>query len=116
MSKRKKIKLLRGKFYIVYSSGSHPSLIFKKNKKKNKYDAVVFGTTEGHHRTKLRHPISPNINQSVVHNRPVRGTRKDFGDKEMIGLSIHKDDKAIINSVKRKTPLETRRYKERYKK
>lgn len=116
MSKRKKVKLLRGKFYIVYVSGNHPSLIFKKSRKKNRYDAVVFGTTGGHHRTALQHPISPNVKQSVIHNRPIRGTRKDFGDKELLGLSIAKVDKPLIKNIKRKKPLETKSYKNRYKK
>ena len=116
MSKRKKNKLLKGKFYIVYTSGNHPSLIFKKNKKKNRYDAIVFGTAGGHHRTILQHPISPNVKQSVIHNRPIRGTRRDFGDKELFGLSVNKADKPLIKTVKRKKPLETKSYKSRYKK
>ena len=113
--KKKKIDLKRGKFYITYAVGIHPSLIYRKSKKKNRYDAIVFGTTEGKHRTKLDKPISEGISVSVIHNKPIRGTRKDFADKNFVGESIDKIDKAKIEFVKRKEPSETRRYKE-YKK
>ena len=66
MSKKRKIQLKRGKYYASYPNGGHPSLIYRKNKKKNKYDAVVFGTTPGHHKKELDHPISPSVKQSVI--------------------------------------------------
>ena len=112
MSAKRKIRLLKGIMYSSYPNGGHPALIFKKNRRKNKYDAVIFGTTEGKHRTKLKHPISNSVKQSVVHNRPIRGTRKDFGDKELTNLKIDRSDKTIIEVVKRRNPQETRRYKE----
>ena len=112
MSKKRKKQLFRGKFYSSYPNGGHPSLIYKKNRKKNRFDAVVFGTTPGHHRTLLKHPISDNITTSVVQNRPIRGTRKDFGDKELTNLKVDKEDKPKIEIIKRKKPLETRKYKE----
>lgn len=115
MSKKRKNKLLKGKFYTAYPVGGHPSLIYKKNKKKNRYDAVVFGTTPGKHRTELNNPISPNVNKSIIHNRPIRGTRKDFGDKELVGLKIHPEDKAKLKVVKRRTPQETNNYKKQKK-
>ena len=110
MSKR--VKLKRGKYYVSYPNGGHPSLIFRKNKKKNRYDAVVFGTTEGRHRVKLNSPISSKVKQSVVHTRPMRGTRADYGDRDINGLKVSKEDKPIIELVKRRKPQETRRYKE----
>ena len=113
MSKKRKKLLLKGKFYSSYPNGGHPSLIFRKNKRKNQFDAVVFGTTPGHHRTLLKHPISNSITKSVVHNRPIRGVRKDFGDKELTNLKVNKEDKPKIELVKRKKPQETKKYKEK---
>lgn len=115
MSKKRKIKLQRGKFYVLYPNGCHPSLIFKKNVRKNRYDAIVFGTTLGHHRIKLRYPIASNITISAVHSKPIRGVRSDFGDKEYKGLLVKKEDRAIIKTIKNKNPQETRKYRE-YKK
>lgn len=108
----KKIKLIKGKFYIIYGAGTHPALIFRKNMRKNKYDAIVFGTTPGKHRTVLEVPISKNVNISIIHNKPIRGTRKDFANKEFLGAKVDKRDKPKIELVKKKKPLETRRYKE----
>ena len=116
MSRKRKHKLYRGKFYTSYPNGGHPALIFRKNKKKNRYDAVIFGTTEGHHRTKLSYPISPNIKQTVVHNRPMRGVRKDFSDKELLGLNINKEDKPVVSLIKRNKPLLSKKYKEKQNK
>lgn len=78
MSKKRKIKLKRCRYYASYPNGGHPSLIYRKNKKKNKYDAVVFGTTPGHHKKELDYPISPSVKQSVIQTRPIRGTRSDL--------------------------------------
>ena len=113
MSKKRKIKLKRGKFYASYPNGGHPSLIYRKNRRKNKYDAIVFGTSEGHHRIRLTHPVSSTVKVSVIHSRPIRGVRLDFGDRELINIKINKSDKPIIESVKRKEPQKTRKYKER---
>ena len=114
MSKRKKI-LLRGKFYAVYTTGgSHPSLLYKKNKRRNKYFVVVFDSSNGRHRTKLKHPTSKNVAESYVQNRPLLGVKKDFGNHELQGISISKEDKPTIEIVKRKTPRLTKRYKERF--
>ena len=105
-------KLLRGKIYHVYTTGGpHPSLIFKKNRRKNKYFAVVFDTSEGRHRTKLSHPTNPNVKQSFVQNRPILGRRRDFGNRELINIRVHKDDKIIIEIVKRRKPRLTSEYR-----
>lgn len=42
-----------------------------------------------------------------MHTRPIRGVRLDFGDKELLGLRICKEDKIIIEFIKRKYPLLT---------
>ena len=114
MSKKKQL-LLRGKFYAIYTTGaSHPSLLYKKNKRKNKYQVVVFDSSNGRHRTKLKHPTSPTIKESYVQNRPLVGTRKDFGNHELLGIKIHRDDKVIIQIVKRRKPKMTKNYRKRF--
>ncbi len=111
MSKKRKNKLIKGKFYICYVVGRHPALIYRKNIKRNKYDAVIFGTTYGRHRIILSKPIAENIKCSVVHMRPIRGTRNDFGDRELFGFYINKIDKITIEKIKKKKLLETNSYK-----
>lgn len=112
MANKRRNKLYRGKFYTSYPNGGHPALIYRKNKRKNRYDAVVFGTTTGKHKTELTKPISGSVSSSVIHNRPIRGTRKDFGDKELSNLKIDPVDKPKVKIVERKIPQETRRYRE----
>lgn len=94
-------RLLKGKFYAVTG---HPGLIIKKNDKKNRYLAVVTGTTRGRHMTKLKVPTEPNVDKSYVKNRPVLGKRKHFGSKELVGMRIHKKDKALIKSIGKRNP------------
>ena len=114
---KKKCKLLKGRFYFIYTTGGqHPSLIFKKNRRKNKYYAVVLGTSGGRHRTQLKHPTSPTIAQSYVQNRPLLGIRKDFGTRELMNIKIHRDDKIIIKIVEHREPKLTNEYKKKHKK
>ena len=109
---KKKIFLLKGKFYSVYTTGgSHPSLLYKKNRRKNKYYVIVFDSPQGRHRTKLKHPTSNNVKESYVQNRPLLGTKKDFGNHELLGIKIHKEDKVIIEIIKRRSPKLTKKYK-----
>ena len=115
MSKKRKNKLLRGKFYSSYPTGGHPALIYRKNKRKNKYDAIVFGTTIGKHKTRLKKPISNTVKQSVVQNRPIRGVRKDFSDKELTNLKLDKQDKPLIKIIEKRKPLKTKNYKNKQK-
>ena len=97
-------KLIRGKFYIHNDeNGGHPALIFEKNFKKNKYKAVKFTTKNGKRRTRLKHNINGNDDEpSYVHNYPVESKRYMFSSKELKGLKVHKDDKPLINKIKRK--------------
>lgn len=113
MSKNR-IKILRGKFYSNYKTGgSHPSYVFSKNKKKNLYSCVIFDTTDGRHRSPLVHPISDDVDNSYVQNRPLICQKNDFGNHELAGLKIHKDDKPRINWVKRNNPRYTNKTKKK---
>ena len=111
MSRKRREKIRRGKFYIYYPNGCHPSLVFRKNKRKNMYDAIVFGTTPGHHRIKLNYPIASDVHMSVVQSKPVRGVRSDFSSREFVGLFINKADKIMIEIIKRRKPTESSKYK-----
>ena len=111
--KRKRIKILRGKFYTTFHTGrtGHPSLVFRLNRKKNKYWIVVFDTTGRNDRIMLKVPIESSVKASYVHKRPSIASHGDLGDHELIGLKIDKADKPQIKLIKRKNPLLTKKYK-----
>ena len=113
MTKRKKTKILRGKFYTTFHTGrkGHPAWIYRKSKRKNKYWAVIFDTTPRKDRKLLSHPIELSVKNSYVQRRPVILSHGDLGDHELVGLKIHKEDKPKINLIKRKRPLLTKKYK-----
>ena len=94
-------KLKRGKFYSVKG---HPGMIFRKNDKKNSYEAIVTGTTSGRHMTELSVPTEECVPVSYVKNRPVKGRRKHFGSKELKGMRFSKSDKPLIERIKRRKP------------
>ncbi len=51
----------------------------------------------------LKHSIEPiKIKITYVHNTPRISKRRDLSGKPMIGLKIHKDDKPLIDMIKRK--------------
>ena len=102
---KNRIKLFKGRFYSNYKTGgAHPALIIKKDKKHNEYLCVVFDSTNGRHRTKLKHPISENERNSYVQNRPLISKKNDFGNHILCGLKIHKEDKMMIKVVSRRKP------------
>lgn len=94
--------LQKGKFYSV---NGHPGMIYWKNDKKNKYLALVTGTSSGRHKTELQIPTEKNVKKSYVNNRPVLGRRKHFGSKELYGMKFHKKDKNLLNVIKRRKPV-----------
>lgn len=51
----------------------------------------------------MKHNLDPNssVNQFVMNN-PVKGKRRDFSTKELDKFRVHKDDKPLINRIKRK--------------
>ena len=106
MSKKKIYNkhLEKGRFYIHSDGhGGHPSLLYKKNDKKNIYFVVIFTSSPGPRRKRLKHSIEPiKIKVSFVHNTPRVSSRRELGSKPMIGLSIDKEDKPLIESIKRK--------------
>ena len=110
---RKRIKILRGKFYTTFHTGlhGHPSLVFKLNRKKNQYWIIVFDITGRNDRIMLKIPIENSVKSSFVHKKPVIASHGDLGDHELLGLKINNIDKPRIKLIKRKKPLFTKKYK-----
>ena len=106
MSKKKIYNkhLEKGRFYI-HSDGhkGHPALLYKKRDKRNEYYIVIFTSSPGRKRIKLKHSIEPvKIKVSFVHNTPSKSKRRDLGSRVLSGITINKEDKPLIESIKRK--------------
>ena len=103
MSKKKIYNkhLEKGRFYIHNDRhGGHPSFLFKKRDKKNCYVVIIFTSSPGPKRTKLKHSIEPlKIKISFVHNSPTVAKRRDLGSKILAGLTINKEDKPLIKLI-----------------
>lgn len=96
--------LRKGTFHLHNDrNGGHPALIYSANHKKNEYKAVQFTHKVGVNRTRLKHNINPDENGSTfVVNQPIVDSSKRFGSKELDRYRVHKDDKPLINKIKRK--------------
>lgn len=93
------------RFYKHYdSNGGHPSLIYARNINDDKYKAVCFTSKPGKGRTKLKHSINPKTRDvSYVHNKPIEKGHKAFDWKhELMNCYVRKDDKPLIESIKKK--------------
>ena len=106
MSKKKIYSkhLEKGRFYIHSDGhGGHPALLYKKRDNKNIYFVVVFTSSNGPKRKKLKRSIQPaKIKTSYIHNMPRVAKRKDLGRKELKGISISKEDKPLVKSIEKK--------------
>ncbi len=99
-------QIKRGKYYWHRDSsieGLHPSYVYKKNDKKNKYHVVCFTKSKGKHRTKLNENINPNSNADCyVLRSPKISKRKQFGN-ELYGFKVKNvKDKATIKYISNK--------------
>ena len=111
---KKKNKLIVGKFYLIFVGQPHPSIIYFYDYKHKTYFSIKFGTTRGRHMTKV-HPIQKSGKEQYVNNRPFEGIRSDYGDKELTDLKVDGRDFTIIEDIKKKKPVRTRKAKKRYK-
>ena len=59
----------------------------------------------------MKHPLEPSVEESYIQKRPVIASHGDFGNHELVGLVVHKEDKPLIKTIKRKKPLLTKKYK-----
>ena len=97
--------LIKGNFYRVKdSNGGHPSKLFRKNTKKNKYWIVRFTSSPGRHRTKLKHQIDPQRDgDSFVINNPTIEKYEDFSSPYPLdNLRVHKDDLKLVRKMQKK--------------
>lgn len=99
-------KLYKGKYYWHKDNskkGLHPSYIYKKNDKKNRYNIVSFTSSDGKHRTKLNKNINPKSKDDCyVLNQPKIVKRSSFG-KELTEYKVKdKKDKRIIKKIANK--------------
>lgn len=99
-------KLLKGRYYWHRDAsvkGMHPSYIYKKNDKKNKYNIVCFTSSPGKKRIKLNKNINPNSsNDCYVLNNPKISKRSKF-HTELIGYKVtNSHDKDIIKKIQKK--------------
>ena len=62
--------LVKGKFYSV---NGHPGMIFWKNDKRNRYKAVVTGTSEGRHKTRLKYPTEKKVETIAIEVKDLPG-------------------------------------------
>ena len=106
MSKKKIYNkhLEKGRFYLHSDGhGGHPALLYKKRDKKNKYYVLIFTSSPGPKRTRLKHSIEPiKIKISFVHNVPSISKRRDFKSKELKDIKINKEDKPLIKFIEKK--------------
>ena len=100
--------ILKGKFYIHSDKNKgHPTWIYYSNYKKNIYKGIKFTSKKGSDRTLLKHNIDitkpdDSDDKSYAENKPVVSKRKYIGSKELTNFRINKEDKPIINKIKRK--------------
>ena len=96
--------LEKGKFYLHSDGhGGHPALLYKKIDRKNEYYILIFTSTPGPKRTKLKHSIEPiKVKVSFVHNSPTKGKRRDLKSKELKGMRINKEDKPLLKFIEKK--------------
>ena len=106
MSKKKIYNkhLEKGRFYVHGDChGGHPALLYKKRDKKNLYFIVIFTSSPGKKRIKLKHSLDPSHTKvSYIHDTPTISKRGKLGRKQLTRLKIHKDDKPLVKTIEKK--------------
>ena len=98
--------LLKGRFYLHDDrNGGHPAYLYKKIDRKNKYYIVLFTTSKGFKRKKLKHGIEiASQKQNYVRTSPFVTKRRELSKKELTRFKINKEDKPLIKYIERKKP------------
>ncbi len=96
----------KGKYYWHKDNsikGLHPSYVYKKNDKKNRYNIVCFTSSKGPRRIKLNKNIDSKSNKDCyVLKNPRYAKRESFG-KEIISCKVKDvEDKARIRAISKK--------------
>ena len=116
-NKTESIRIIEvGKFYLVFdgSRTGHPGLVIWKDDAANLYLVIRTESDkkgkiskrelERQHLIDLKHPTDSTVVKSYVRTKPLMCKRKDIGKKELIGMSIHRDDQPIIEVVSTRKP------------
>ena len=75
----------------------------KREIEKNMYFIVIFTSSPGKRRTRLKHSLDPRRKPvSFVHNNPTVSKRRDLGGKPLTRLKIHKEDKPLVKAIEKK--------------
>ena len=111
---KKKTKLQNGKFYMAYGGNSHPAQVYEKTRY-GTYKSIKTGTTGGKGMEEIR-PTQKGYAKSFIHKRPFEGTRRDYGDKELLGITFDPEDKPKIEMVKKRKSTLSRSARKAYKK
>ena len=109
------ITLEAGKFYNVHdgSAHGHPGRIEFADKENDIYISITTRslTKEEYESGKIRKdyielsvPTSPDVYKSLVHRRPFKGSRLDYGNVEFPNLKFGIVDEIKIQIIKNKNP------------
>ena len=106
MSKKKIYSkhLEKGRFYTHSDrQGGHPTLLYKKRDQKNMYFVVLFTSSPGKKRFKLKHSLDQFRKKNYyVHDYPSISRRRDLGRKPLTRLKLNKEDKPIVKMIEKK--------------
>ena len=106
MSKKKNYSkhLIVGFFYLHGDcNGGHPAYLFSKNDRKNEYYIILFTSKPGKNRIQLKNNIDKRKQTpSYVLVLPKICKRSSLGSKVLTNLKISKQDKCLIETIKRK--------------
>lgn len=96
----------KGKYYWHKDNsikGLHPSYVYKKNDKKNRYNIVCFTSTKGSNRIKLNKNIDPQSNKECYVLKYPQCVKRSSFKKEIIGCKVKDvEDKARIRAISKK--------------
>ena len=108
-----------GKFYLIHdgSKTGHPGLVVWKDDNANRYLVVLTESdkkgnvskreSDKRHLTDLDFPTDQNVVKSYIKNRPMLCKRRDIGNKELIGMTIHESDMEKVVYVSKQNPVKS---------
>ena len=114
-----------GKFYLIFdgSKTGHPGFVVWKDDEANRYlvirtesdkpGKITKRELERQHLIDLKHPTDSTVVKSYIRTRPMMCKRKDIGNKELIGMSIHPEDQILVDEVSKKQPQFSKSFKKK---
>ena len=106
MSKKKIYNkhLEKGRFYTHSDrQGGHPALLYKKRDNRNMYYIVLFTSSPGKKRIRLKHSLDQSRKKrSYVHTYPTISKRRDLSRNPLTRLKLNKEDKPTVKMIEKK--------------